>query len=182
MDCNPSKKQFITSVAIASLGLLALIAFAVETLSQIGSVGALISESENAMSGVESALKTKKQINQFKEEISTLDSFFVFPGEEAYFAEDIESIAKSHGVEVEIGSISLKPSPAADDFKEIIILDMKYEGSFSQVTRFLKSLESMPKAVRVDDLSISSSQETTSLWSGTASIYAYKLKTNNIKE
>ena len=179
MDYNPSKRQFIISIGLASLGFIAFVTFACMTFSQIGSVEAEIYESESAMAEVESALKTKKQVNQFQKEILILDSFFILPGEEAYFAEEIESLAKSLGVKVEIGSISLNPTSVADDFKEMMLLDIKYEGSFAQTIRFLRSLESMPKAVKVDTLSISSSQEVAALWSGTASISAYKLKATN---
>lgn len=172
MQYNPTKKEFYIAIAVGVLGLISFIIFGVATFNAVGKVKEEIGKTGEVEKGLEIALKINKQMVDLGSEMQTLDSFFVKSGEEAYFLEDLDNIAKSNKVKFATDSVNVKTSTGASDF-DLLNVVIKYEGSFENVVGFLRSVQNMSKATIINSVELRGDE---SLWSGSASLSAYKIK------
>jgi hypothetical protein len=176
MEYKPSKKEFVVSIVVAVLGLSVFVGFGAVTYTKVYNVEKEISKINDIEGGLQNAVNAKKYISDASIDIITLDSFFVKSGEEAYFLNDLEKIAKSGNVKIATDTIGVNNTDGGADFKETLNIKIRYEGSWSNVIRFLKSVQSMSKAVVLDSVRLDYKNSEAGLWGGTASLTVYKLK------
>lgn len=172
MEYTPTKKEFYIAISLATLGVLVFIIFSVVTFKEVGKVGDEISKTDNMEKGLENAIKIKKQMSELGNQTQTLDSFFVKSGEEAYFLEELDKLAKANGVKLATDSVGVKPVSDNSNF-ETLNTTIRYEGNFENVINFLRLVQDMPKSTLLSSVELRGND---GFWSGTASLSVYKIK------
>lgn len=96
----------------------------------------------------------KISLNQNKDFISQVDSFFIAPDGVVNFISLLEGLGKASGVKLSIGSVSVVPEGGAKDFKEDLSLRLDMSGSWEQIYYFLSLLQNQPYRIMFDTASI----------------------------
>lgn len=125
---------------------------------------------------IDNALRLKREEMDFADKISLLDSFFVKNGEEPFFVEKAEKLGKDLGLKVETNSI-LEDKLPRNGYKTLSV-SISFSGSLSKSVQFLKSLETMPYAVSLEDVKVDQNQGGED-WTGSAKISVYEAKDNS---
>lgn len=97
----------------------------------------------------------KVSLNQNKDFISQIDSFFIAPDGVVNFISLLESLGKKAGVKLSIGSVSVVPEGGAKDFKENLSLRLDMSGSWENIYYFLSLLQNQPYRIMFDNASVS---------------------------
>ncbi len=170
MNYTPSKKIFITAVSLSVLTLLIFASFLYIIFSKVGKFNEALSKSAAYSANTDRVFRLRKEIVELGESNKVLDGFFIQPGEEAYFLDRVEALAKASGVELETESVS--------DGKDLesgftpLQIGIRFVGSSDKITSFLAGLENMPFALEV--MSINTSLDSEGSWSGTAGLKVFK--------
>lgn len=151
-----AKKIFLSLVVINVIvfGLYAFLFWKVIDRSQ--TTATLMAE-ETADRQKNDALQAIKQsLNENKDFISQIDSFFVAPDGVVSFITFLEKLGSDSGVKINIGSVAVNPdSKDPNDFKENLSLKLEIEGTWQNVVYFLSRLENLPYRVQFDSATIS---------------------------
>lgn len=117
-------------------------------------VSTLLNEAELDIKKDESLRLIKSSLDENKDFLSHIDSFFVSNDGVVGFIDTLESYGREKGVSVTIGSVSVEPdSQNKEDFKERLRLRVEVAGSWNSVTSYLMTLESLPYSIRIDQTS-----------------------------
>lgn len=151
-----AKKIFLSLVVINVIvfGLYAFLFWKVIDRSQ--TTATLMAE-ETADRQKNDALQAIKQsLNENKDFISQIDSFFVAPDGVVSFITFLEKLGSDSGVKINIGSVAVNPdSKDPNDFKENLSLKLEIEGTWQNVVYFLSRLENLPYRVQFDSATVS---------------------------
>lgn len=105
----------------------------------------------------------KSVVDTNEESIKYLKNFFVKNGDEVFFIEKIEEIARISNIKLEIVSIDIKPE-RADNFEEEVLVKIKVGGAWNSVMLFVNKLERMNFGVVIEDVNLDA--ETAGSWVG----------------
>ena len=172
MKYNPSKRIFFLTITASVLSFIAFVIFLWFIFSKIEKVGLVTEENIQHASDSEQALSIKKQLIEIAPSKKTLYSFFVNQGEEAYFLERVESVARLNGVKVSTESVLERP-PLENGFIPLSAT-VKFEGSWMACLSFLAALENMPQAVHVEATTMNLVSGG-NIWTGNVVVSVYKL-------
>lgn len=159
-------------LGIGGLSLCVFVVFIFIVFSSIGKVDSAIIANREYAANSEYALRIKKEVSDIETSKETLESFFIQPGKDAYFLENLEREAKSLGLKVSTESV-IDGKPKGNGFLPLQVT-VRYEGNFSATTAFLKRIENMPYAIKVEGVNLSLSPEQNK-WSGIAVVSVLKV-------
>jgi len=169
-----NKKRIITTaitMALLSITLYFIGLFFV--LNKINTIENTYNRAESESSKEKKFWAIKPIAETNKELIQTLRDFFVKKGDEVKFIEQIENTARSFDVDFEIISINVKENKTVS-FKEDVILKIKLEGSWKEVTSFLNKLERMPFGVSIESINLEA--DIPGNWSGLIEFIVFREK------
>lgn len=95
----------------------------------------------------------KKLIDETKEKVSKLSSYFVFEEGAPGFLETIENLDTVAGTETVIASVQVK-EPAKEGDKAELYIMFDAEGTFEQVYHLLTLVETLPYEIRIENTSL----------------------------
>lgn len=169
---SPTKKQFLLMLGFGGISVFAFVGFVYVVFSSIKKIDSAIIANREFVANSEYALKIKKEMSLIEDDKNTLESFFVQPGGEAYFLESLENEAKKLGLKVSTESV-IDGKPRGNGFLPLQVM-VRYEGSATAATTFLKKIESLPYAVKMEGVNMSLSTEQ-NIWSGSVAVSVLKV-------
>lgn len=170
----PTKKELYISIFAASAGVLILVFSIIIVTSMVSSINNELSLAESTALGIEKTFSIKKDLADWQNEIHLLGSFFVGARGEVDFIEKLEAVGRSLGVKIEINSIAVGKKSTAPNFTESLNMKVHFEGEWARVAGFLKSVEQMPYAVSVGNVSMNLVGGP--LWTGDMDVSVLKMK------
>ena len=172
----PTKKDLVTSIAAAIAGLGVLIFSIIIVTAKVHSINQGLSEVRQVTQGMDKTYLIKKDLADYKDQISTIDLFFLKPGDEIGFIEKLETVATTSRVKLEISSISdTKDSKkATSESVDTLTLKAHLEGGLDQIADFLKKVENLKLATSIGNVELS--QMTGLVWRGDLEISVLKTK------
>lgn len=130
-------------------------------------------------------VSVQKMLESISSDIEDINRSIVPQGGEVAFIENIESLAKENGLEVNISSLVLNDNPALNpanvtEFR----LSIRTSGSWSGTYTFLREIESLPVKIKIERFKLSSSlqedalnsKKQVSVWGGDFSLVVLKYK------
>ena len=97
----------------------------------------------------------KISLDENKDFISQIDSFFIAPDGVVNFITSLEKLGRESGVGVNVSSVAVAPdAKVANDFKESLKLKLDVSGSWQDVLHFLSRIENLPYRVQFDGASV----------------------------
>jgi Tfp pilus assembly protein PilO len=108
---------------------------------------------ETESSKAERFLAIKSATEANKEQIQTLEDFFVKKDDEVKFIEQIEAIAGTSGIKFEIASIDVK-ADQPNSFEENVSVKVSVEGGWNEIISFINKLEKMPFGVLIGNINL----------------------------
>ncbi len=140
--------------------------------SKINAIRSSYTASESKFVQEEKRVAIDQIVNSYSVEIEKVRKFFVAKGDEVEFIESIEALAKNRGLLFEIDTIS--QSPINDDKKEDIVVSIDIEGSWANVTNFIKELESLPFGVSITKVELDT--KSGGVWAGLVEFAVFREK------
>lgn len=152
--------------------------------SQNEKISLLVNEAELDTKKEEDLRLTKASLNENKDSISRIDSYFIPKDGVVDFINSLESLGKQSGTSLVIGSVSVESeTKIKENFKEVLRLKVQAIGSWKNVMHFLSILENLPYQVDLQqaDFKLSVSAEGSSgggvpQWEGDFEFTLLKLK------
>lgn len=140
--------------------------------SKINAIKSSYTASESKFVQEEKRVAIDQIVNSYSTEIEKVRKFFVAKGDEVEFIESIEDLAKNRGLLFEIDTIS--QSPISGDKKEDIVVSIDIEGSWANVTNFIKELESLPFGVSITKVELDT--KSGGVWAGLVEFAVFREK------
>lgn len=165
--------MFLTALAIFGACLLIYFGGLIFVLSEINKVESAYTNAESTFSRRQRAETVKIIADVHKENIKTLHNFYIQKGDEVAFIENIEKLGQQTGLDFEIDSIDVL-SKDSSSFKENISVKIKIEGSWSQILRFLESLEKTYFGVSIEEVNLNA--DGLGDWSGHIRLLVFREK------
>lgn len=168
----PKKKTLImVSSVLVSAALLYLISVFV-IIDKHRQIQNFYIDTESAVSKAEREWALKYIVTSYAGEIKSLRDFLVKKGDEVYFIEEIENLARTVGVGFTLRAIDLKESEV--DFKEDISVRLDVKGDWQTVTTFLDKLEKLSFGVLIENLDLKA--DSPGEWQGSISFLIFREK------
>lgn len=97
----------------------------------------------------------KNSLEQNKDSLNRVDSYFVNTDGAVGFIEGLEKLASDGGVSLTIGGVNNEiDTKVKNDFKEILRLRVDVSGSWANVVSFISALETLPFRVQIETVSL----------------------------
>ncbi len=135
---------------------------------------------EVAYKAAESDITTNRKLSAIKAievnnslELSVLDNFFIKSGDEASFIDDIESLAKQVGVEMEIVSI-VPDTKAKATFKEDLQVRINMSGEWNSIYNFLDRLSK--QSFGIEQRNVLLDYDKSGVWNGSVLLVVFREK------
>lgn len=170
------------SLALVSLlvGLVSLVAlgFLFERILRVNTAVAGLRQSIKEEGRRDIQLRAQQSLlKELSSDESALDSRFLDENGVVPFIELLEAIGKDAGVTIEIDSVGIEPDSTSVQSHEWLRVALKAEGSWAKLFHFIVLLETIPQALRLDQVSLSEfAEEELALWQGTFIFRAAKRK------
>jgi len=159
-------------VALVFGGAYAFVFITIE--GYVTRIGNAVQESETLTRRDAMARSTEAFLNSTKKERDTLEQFIVHNNDEVVTAiELLERAAKSRKVALSISSVSIVATPEWSGYERVAVL-FSATGPFTNLTRFIATLEALPIASRIESGSLEISSGTS--WFGSFAITFIKEK------
>jgi Tfp pilus assembly protein PilO len=193
-DLSRTKKILIVCILLNVLVFGAYAFLYIDIKSKNVRVSELLTEAENDMQKDASLRAIKTSLNENKEFISQIDSYFVPKNGVPDFIDTLEKLGKESEIALSIGSVSVEEGKNKNDFKDALHLHVDTIGSWQNIYYFLSVLESLPYRIQFDQVSVTLSAASESIlfgvgpvsgarqksanesWKGTFDIIVYKLR------
>lgn len=151
-----TKKIFLSLVAInvVVFGTYAFLFWKIVDRSQ--TTMALTAEEVSDRQKNDALQAIKMSLNENKDFISQIDSFFIAPDGVVSFITFLEKLGRDSGVTISVGSVAVSPdSKDPKDFKEYLRLKLEVDGTWQNTIYFLSRLENLPYRVQFDSAALS---------------------------
>jgi|GEM_PF-4459925 len=139
-----TKSRFFKLIIVLSLANLGLLVAWLVILFLIQNDRAVLWELKNQQSPVVSPIKN---LSLSQDKIALLNDYFLTSSSTINFLEQIEKLGVQNGVKLQIGQ--------ATEGKGELNLQLSAIGNYAQVTKFLRSLENLPYATRLQRFDLS---------------------------
>ncbi|OHB14850.1 MAG: hypothetical protein A2431_03140 [Candidatus Zambryskibacteria bacterium RIFOXYC1_FULL_39_10] len=149
----PKNKILRFAVGLAALGLVLYLAGVMIISVKTKKVERSYSNTESDLFKEQKFWAIKSVVDTNEESIKYLKDFFVKSGDEVFFIEKIEEMARISNTKLEIVSIDIKPNQA-DLFGEEVLVKIKVSGTWDSVMLFVDKLERMNFGVVIDDVNL----------------------------
>ena len=159
----PKNKILRFAAGLAVLGLVVYLAGVMIILMKTKKVESSYSNTESDLFKEQKFWAIKSVTDANEEPIKYLKDFFVRSGDEVFFIEIIEEMARISNINLEIVSIDIKPNQT-DLFEEEVLVKIKVGGTWNGVMLFVDTLERMNFGVVIEDISLDA--ETAGNWVG----------------
>jgi len=169
----PKKKTLVFSLVVVVASLAVYLASLYFVNAKITEIEKAYSEAESIIAEDENSRAIIHIADENASEIQALRDFFVAPGDEVGFIEEIEAVAKSSGLSFEITSIN-QDKVSTDPVKEDIKVRIGVEGSWQSVLIFIRELEIMPFIAVITNTSLDAKGE--NVWSGFIELVVFREK------
>lgn len=172
-----TKSIAIVSVVTACISVAAL-GFLVDRIFRVNRAIGELSQSIEAESQRDSQLRSLQTLLQdLGAEEAALNRRFIDPEGVVTFIELLEDLAVDAQGTVEVVSVGIEPEEDASPH-EWLRMALRFDGTWQELFHFVVLLESAPYAVKLDQVSLSQSEdeETAGVWEGAFVIRAAKLK------
>jgi Tfp pilus assembly protein PilO len=149
----------------------------------------LVSGAETDLKKEEFLRVAKFSLEENKENVAMLDTYFVDRGGAPNFIEQVEDLGRDAGVFLTIGLVDVEADSAnKNDYKELLKLRVEASGKWQNVLTFLSMIENLPYKVSLDQFSLSvdgvrsalffgnENKETDITWKGYFEFSVLKLK------
>lgn len=151
--------KLIKRIIILSVIMFVFFAGIYLAYSDIRSKNKKVSISENDLSlknsQYQQLVSMQKNIENLKPEINKIDNSIVPLGGDVGFIENIETIAKSHDLEVEIESLNLSTdTKVSSSTVTTLKIKAKVKGAWGGIYTFLSEIESMPIKIKINKFSL----------------------------
>lgn len=125
-------------------------------------------------------------LNKAEEGMKEIDEYYIAPDGTVDLISIVESIAKSRGLSISVGSVdSSDVDKATKDFQEKLVLRLKTEGSWAATEQFLQLVDNLTYNVHIDaadltkldpQLGLPGTKQGPVRWKGEFQLTALKLK------
>lgn len=159
----PKNKILRFAAGLAVLGLVVYLAGVMVILMKTKKVESSYSNTESDLFKEQKFWAIKSVTDANEEPIKYLKDFFVRSGDEVFFIEKIEEMARISNINLEIVSIDIKPNQT-DLFEEEVLVKIKVGGTWNGVMLFVDKLERMDFGVVTEDINLDA--ETAGNWVG----------------
>jgi len=173
-------KSILTISLVAALCSLSVFGFLAYRIVGINKATAELSENMAKEEKRNQQLRTLQDLlEELGAEEAALDGRFLSSEGLVPFIELVEDVGRDAGVTVEVVSVGIQPESEAGASHEWLKVALKAEGSWAEVFHFVRMLETMPYAIKLDQAGISREQteKGPASWQGAIVLRAAKLKT-----
>lgn len=175
-----TKSMALISVLVAVVSV-ALFGFLVDRIFRLNRAAAQLATDIQTESERDEQLRSLgKLLEQLESEETALDIRFVDTEGIVPFIESVERMGVDAGIAVEVASVSIDPDTDTNRPHEWLKISLWAQGSWSKLFHFLMLLETVPYAVKLDQVGLtweeSDAVSSGGQWEGTFIIRAAKLK------
>ncbi len=101
-------------------------------------------------------IATKKNIANLEPEITKINNSIIANGEDVKFIEDLEALANSNGLSIDISSLSFEDDPKISSSTiTTFVIKAKAKGGWAGNYTFLAEMESLPFKVKINRFALS---------------------------
>lgn len=150
-----TKKSMIVSIvlAVAIFVIYGFVFYDIKAKNE--QISSLTNDVQQLRSKDDILKATKTILDQNKDLISQLDSYFIPADGVVGFIRILESVGKFSGIDMTINSVGTETdSKVKDDIKEILRLHVKTNGSWENTFYFLSILENLPYRIDVEEATL----------------------------
>lgn len=172
-------KSILTVSFLAALLSLAAFGFLMQRIVSVNQATAQLAENIAVEEKRDQQLRALQDLlEELGSEEVALNERFLGPEGLVPFIELIELVGKEAGVVVEVVSVGIQPDAEKVASHEWLKIALRTEGSWAKVFHFVMMLESIPYAIKFDQVGLSLREDDkAAFWEATFIIRAAKLKT-----
>jgi Tfp pilus assembly protein PilO len=154
-DPEKTKKTMVISIVLA-IAVFVIYGFLFLNIKDKNEqISTLANDAQQLRSKDDTLKATKTILDQSKDLISQLDSYFIPADGVVGFISVLEGVGKFSGVDMTIGSVGTEAdSKAKDEIKETLRLHIETNGSWKNTFYFLSVIENLPYRIDVEDVSL----------------------------
>jgi hypothetical protein len=154
-DAQKTKKTMIISIVLAVAAFIIYGFLFLNIKAKNEQISSLANDAQDLHSKDDVLKATKTILDQNKDLISQLDSYFIPADGVVGFISLLEGVGKYSGVDMTINSVGTEAdTKAKDDIKEILRLHIETDGSWKNTFYFLSVLENLPYRIDVEQVSL----------------------------
>lgn len=190
-NLSPIKKILLACITlnVVAVGFYAFVLWSIQAKNE--KVVEVLGQVNEDMKKDESLRAVKISLEENKDFISQIDSFFVPEDGVANFIASLESLGRASSVELSIASVEIQPNSAKNDFKEGLNIRIETSGSWFNTFYLLSVIENLPYKIDINQVSLTLSNATDKIlfsglgprtktsgeyWKGSFDITVLKLK------
>ncbi|HVT75168.1 MAG TPA: type 4a pilus biogenesis protein PilO [Candidatus Paceibacterota bacterium] len=167
---TPSTALVIISAAVAVVFLAAWGFVAYKSYGMKADIASISANATSAAANDAYLISLKDALRDSKDELAEIDRRFITKDGIPAFIDSIEQSAQAYDVKADLSALDIDESGDAS-LPRPLTFHMTGSGGWKEVVSFLSAVESMPYALRIEDVSLGKGQG--SEWSFNASVTAY---------